>query len=81
MEIFIKVSSWIVAPIVGALLLGRYLDNRFQTKPWIFLGLTALAFVISMFGILKETMIYMKELEKELQEKKEKEGGSSDKIN
>ena len=42
-----------------------YLDGRFGTKPWIFLGLTLTAFIISAFGIVRVISRYMKKMEEE----------------
>ena len=64
-EIFSQVSGWIAGPIILALNVGKYLDNRFDTKPWIFLGLTGIAFLISIFGIVKVVTRYMSRLEVE----------------
>lgn len=64
LEIFSKVSGWIAGPIIFALILGKYLDGKFDTKPWIFLGLTGLAFFISTYGIVKVVSEYMKKIEK-----------------
>jgi F0F1-type ATP synthase assembly protein I len=64
-EIFSQVSGWIAAPIILALVLGKYLDGRFDTKPWIFIGLTGVAFLISSFGIIKVVTRYMKKIEEE----------------
>ncbi|MBI2476437.1 MAG: AtpZ/AtpI family protein [Candidatus Taylorbacteria bacterium] len=62
-EIFSQVSSWVVIPIIAALIVGRWLDGRFGTRPWIFLGLTAMAFLISIFGIVKTVRSYILKLE------------------
>ena len=72
MQIFSGVSTWIVAPIIGALVLGKILDSRFGTKPWIFLGLTGVAFLFSSFGIVGVVRKYMKKIENEDKEKKNK---------
>lgn len=64
-EIFSQVSGWIAAPVVISLVLGKYLDSRFGTKPWIFLSLTCLAFIISIYGIVKVVGKYMKKIEEE----------------
>jgi len=64
-EIFTQVSGWIAGPIILALILGKYLDARFATKPWIFLSLTGLAFLVSSFGIVKVVSRYMKKIESE----------------
>lgn len=65
LEIFSQVSGWIAGPIIVSLVLGRYLDTRFDTKPLIFLGLTALAFVVSTVGIVRVVSRYMKDIEKD----------------
>lgn len=70
--IFTQVTGWIASPIIIALFLGKYLDNKFQTKPWFFLGLTALAFFITSFGIVRITKNYIKKIEKEAKKKKNK---------
>lgn len=64
LEIFSQVSGWIAGPIILSLVLGKYLDTRFGTKPLIFLGLTALAFVVSTVGIVRVVSRYMKDIEK-----------------
>ena len=65
MEIFGQVSGWIAGPILLALFLGKYLDGRYGTKPWIFLGLSILGFLISSFGIVRTITTYVKKIEKE----------------
>lgn len=64
LEIFSQVSGWIVGPIIFSLIVGKYLDGEFDTKPWIFLGLTAVSFVVSTYGIIKIGGRYMKEITK-----------------
>jgi len=68
-EIFTQVSGWIVAPIVLALVGGKMLDSHLGTKPWIFLGLTVLAFGVSCFGIVRVISRYIKKMEKEVRDK------------
>ncbi len=63
--VFGKVTTWVAIPIVMALFLGKYLDRAFGTEPWIFLGLTGLAFFVSIFGILKVIKDYLKTLKDE----------------
>ncbi|HEV7423693.1 MAG TPA: AtpZ/AtpI family protein [Candidatus Paceibacterota bacterium] len=62
-EIFSKVSVWIVVPIVVALIAGKKLDAHFRTDPWIFLTLAALGFIVSCFGIFRVIKEYMQEIE------------------
>jgi F0F1-type ATP synthase assembly protein I len=69
--IFTNISGWIAGPIIIALILGKYLDKKYNSDPWFFLGLTAIAFFISIFGIVKILMKYLKEIEREAKEKRE----------
>lgn len=73
-EIFSQVSGWIAGPVIFALILGKYLDGRFDTKPWIFLGLTGMAFLVSTYGIVKVVSKYMKKVTEE--DKKETNGNT-----
>lgn len=58
-EIFGEISVWVVVPIVLALLTGKRLDIYYGTKPWIFLGLTGIGFLISSFGIVHTVKKYL----------------------
>jgi F0F1-type ATP synthase assembly protein I len=70
-EIFSQVSGWIAGPIILALVIGKSLDSHFGTKPWIFIGLTGFAFIISSFGIVKVVSRYMKKIQEEEKNKKD----------
>jgi len=70
MVIFSQVTGLIAGPILIALFVGKALDRKYGTEPWIFLGLTGIAFLISSLGIVSITIKYTKKLEKELKDKK-----------
>ncbi|MBI4091064.1 MAG: AtpZ/AtpI family protein [Candidatus Komeilibacteria bacterium] len=76
--VFGEVTGWIVVPIVGALYLGRYLDEQQGTGNLYFLSLTALAFIISCIGIGIVGVKYIRQIEGE--SKKEKKNGSRNSI-
>ena len=61
-QIFGQVSTWVVVPIVLALIFGKMLDKHYGTDPWIFLGLTSLAFLFSSYGIVRVVGKYMKDI-------------------
>ena len=73
---FAKSSVWVAMPVVVSLLAGKWLDRHFGTTPWILLTLTAFAFMISIFGIVKMTLDYLKKIE---EEKKNGTGKPTDK--
>jgi len=61
--LFAQLSGWIVAPIIIAVYLGKWLDQRYGTKPWLFLLTVIIAFVISMVGIVREAMAAINKIE------------------
>ncbi len=75
---FAGVSVWVAIPIVFALFMGKYLDKRFGTDPWIFITLTGIAFIISMIAIARISMKYIKKIGEEDKIKKQSENIKSD---
>ncbi len=68
-EIFTQVSTWIVIPIVMALIFGKILAAHYGTSPVIFLVLAGVGFLVSCFGIVRVIRKYMKQI-KDLGDKK-----------
>lgn len=71
---FAKVSAWVAIPVVVALFIGKYLDKKYDTSPWIFIGSTVVAFTISMIAIGKISLDYIHKIDKE---SKDKENGKT----
>lgn len=68
--LFAKTSGWIGVPIIVALFVGRWLDRKYGTDPWLFLSTIGVAFLISSFGIMMESIKVMKNIDKEGEGKK-----------
>ena len=64
LKLFGEVTGLIAAPIVIALYVGRWLDERFDTDPIFFIGITAMAMILSTIAIVRISTRYMKEMEK-----------------
>ncbi len=62
-QILSEVSTWIVTPVVFALIFGKMLDTHYQTKPIIFLIFAGLGFLITCFGMVKVVKNYMKKIQ------------------
>jgi len=77
LTVFAEVTGWIAVPVVGALYLGRFLDEKYNTDPWFFLGLTALSFIITSYGIVKLATRFIREAELEVKKKKASENNLS----
>ncbi|MFA6325518.1 MAG: AtpZ/AtpI family protein [Candidatus Paceibacterota bacterium] len=63
--IFVKVSSYIAFPVIIASFVGKSLDKKYNTEPFIFFILITIAFGSTMFLIWKEMKTYKKKIEKE----------------
>jgi hypothetical protein len=60
--LFGRLSGWIAFPVILALFVGKWLDQKYQTEPWLFLLSVGLAFVTSSIGIVKEASVAMKSI-------------------
>ncbi len=63
--VFIRISTWIVFPIVGSLLLGKWLDQKFSSGQTMFLILAGISVIITFIGIWIEMKVYIKKIESE----------------
>ena len=64
LNLFVKLSSWIVMPILLAVWAGKRLDLKFNTEPKIFFATVGIAFIISIAGMIATAMKAMRETEK-----------------
>ncbi len=60
--LFMKLSGWIGGPVIIALFVGKWLDEKYNTEPWLFLITVGLAFTASSIGIAKEAGKAMKKM-------------------
>jgi F0F1-type ATP synthase assembly protein I len=75
-----KISSWIVGPIILSLFIGKWLDKKYQTEPWLFLLSVGIAFILSSVGIVKEAKKEIDRIEKEVEKAKSKSQNSDGKA-
>lgn len=61
-ELFSQVSTWIIVPIVLALVVGKSLDNHFNTKPTLFFVSIITAFIFTCIGMVRVVRKYIKKL-------------------
>lgn len=84
--VFARLSGWIVAPVVLAVFLGKWLDRKYSTEPWLFLATVGFSFFISIFGLAKNAVEEFKKIEEEekknaARKTKEENNDSSGKYN
>ena len=61
--LFAKFSGWIVIPVIAGVFIGKWFDNRYDTDPWLFLVSVGFAFLISIFGLIKNVVEEYKKIE------------------
>lgn len=64
-----NIGAVIALPLVALAILGRFLDRKWETSPWIFITSIVLAFIISTFILATKTLQAMKALESTHDEK------------
>lgn len=65
LRVMANLSGWIAFPVIIALFLGRWLDRKFNSEPWLFLATIGVAFLISMCGLVINALKEFKKIEKE----------------
>jgi F0F1-type ATP synthase assembly protein I len=60
--LFSRLSGWIGVPVVLALFLGKWLDQRYGTKPWLLLVCVGASFILSSVGIVREAREAMEKI-------------------
>lgn len=71
LKIMARISGWIAFPVIIGVFLGKWLDTRFHTEPWLFLATVAVSFLVSMYGLVKNAMKEFKKIEDEYAKNKE----------
>ncbi len=75
--LFARLSVWIVMPILAGVYIGKWLDKKYNSEPWLFLISVGLAFIISIFALIIFTA---KEYKKTGEQPKNKDKRSNIKI-
>lgn len=63
--VFLRLNTWILAPLLAGIGIGRLVDNSFETDPWGVLFGVVIGFIVSVNGLSVESRRINKE-EKEI---------------
>jgi len=58
---FGRMSGWVATPVVLALVLGKWLDRKYGTAPYLFIAIIGLGFFVSLYGIYRESKRYARQ--------------------
>ena len=78
MIMFVKMSGWIVFPVILAVFLGKMLDAKLQTSPWGFVIIVGVAFLVSIYGLVRSARREYKKIEEEENKNKDKDPSSQE---
>lgn len=63
--LFFKLNAWIAGPLIIAIFIGKFLDNKYNTEPWLFLLAVGLSFGLSVWRIISSSVKEMKKNKEE----------------
>lgn len=52
---FARLSAWIAFPVLLGIYVGKKLDQKYNSDPWLFLASVGAAFIVSMVGLVINT--------------------------
>ncbi len=70
LNLFARLSGWIIAPVLLAVFVGGRLDARYGTAPWLLFLLMAIAFVTSMARMIIISLREFKKFDSKKEEEK-----------
>lgn len=62
LALFFRLQILIVMPMLIAIFIGKWLDKKYDSEPWLFLVSVVLAFIISMIGLIRNSINEMKKI-------------------
>lgn len=63
LRVLANISAWVAFPVLIGVFLGRWLDKRFDTTPWLFLITIGVCFLVSMYGLVINAQREFKRIE------------------
>ncbi|MCX6796792.1 MAG: AtpZ/AtpI family protein [Candidatus Falkowbacteria bacterium] len=70
-QMFLRISGWIAVPLIVSLFFGQWLDQKFNTAPWLLILCSGAAFLASMYGIITNAKREFKKIDDENKSKNE----------
>lgn len=62
LQMFVKLSGWVLVPLIAGYTIGRFLDNKYQSEPrWFFISI-GIAFIFSTIGIVYQAQVEYKKI-------------------
>ena len=72
LRILVNITAWIAGPVIIGVFIGKWLDRKFNTEPWLFLVTVGVCFLVSMFGLVRNALKEFKKIDEEYKKKEKK---------
>ncbi|MEA3398438.1 MAG: AtpZ/AtpI family protein [Patescibacteria group bacterium] len=69
MILFFRLSVWITLPIVIGAFIGKWLEKKFESGFWLFLVCIGAAFIVSIIGLVRNTLQEYRKIDKKFDQK------------
>lgn len=63
LRVLANLTAWIAGPVIIGVFIGKWLDNRYHTEPWLFLASIGFCFLVSMYGLVTNALKEFKKIE------------------
>jgi len=80
LKITARLTGWVAFPVIIGVFLGKWLDKKFNTEPWLFLITIGVCFLISMYGLITNALKEFKKIEQEYKDNVEQREEKKQKI-
>jgi len=67
----IELGGWVAGPVIAAMFIGRWLDDRYASAPLWYFTAVGVAFIISTVGIAKTAVKAMRDMDRLAKQEKE----------
>jgi len=65
LRVLANLSGWLAFPVIIGVIVGKWLDRRYDTEPWLFLTTIGVCFLVSMYGLVVNALKEFKKIERE----------------
>lgn len=79
LELFGQMAGWLVFPILVAIFLGKWLDQKFGTDPELYFLCVGISFIITMVGLIRYSIKAMKKMDNMGKDEEDKKNKTEDK--
>lgn len=63
MVLFVEVGGWIAGPVIIAMFVGQWIDERYGSAPVGYFGAVGVAFIVSVIGLVRTSLRAMRDME------------------